>query len=70
MVTSMKKIDELNGMGPKTKELFQKINIETIEDLITYYPKRYNVIKRTDMTSITDGDKVMIDGIIDCQPTM
>ena len=70
MVTSMKKIDELNGMGPKTKELFQKLNIDTIEDLITYYPKRYNVIKRTDMTSITDGDKVMIDGIIDCQPTM
>ena len=66
----MNELKILNGMGPKTIELFHKLNIENIEDLITYYPKKYNVIKRTDMKNILEGDKVIIDGVVDCQPTM
>ena len=70
MVMNMNKIEDLNGVGPRTRELFHKLGIDTIEDLLYYYPKRYQVIKKSDMRNIKNGDKVIIDGIIDGQPTM
>lgn len=35
------KIDKLKGIGPKTAVLFQKINVDTIEDLLKLYPRTY-----------------------------
>ncbi len=66
----MKYLEEINGIGPKTKEELAKINITTINDLISYYPKRYNVIKRSDMSKVNNGDKVIIDGVVEGQPTL
>ena len=66
----MNTIEELKGIGPKTKELFEKINIKTIEDLLYYYPKKYHIIERTNMQNIAEGSKVIIDGIVDGKPTM
>ena len=66
----MNKIEALNGIGPKNKEAFHKLGIETIEDLIYYYPKKYQIIKRTDMETVKDKEKVMIDGIVDGKPTL
>ena len=37
------KIKELKGIGEKTEKLFAKIGIETVGDLIKYYPKGYDV---------------------------
>ena len=64
----MNSIDKLNGIGPKTKELFKKIHIETIEDLLYYYPSKYHLMQRTDMKNIKDGCKVIVDGIVDGSP--
>lgn len=66
----MNELETLAGIGPKTKEIFHKLGIDTIEDLITYYPKKYQVIKRSDMTNIADKDKIIIDGTVDGQPTI
>ncbi|MEE3343177.1 MAG: ATP-dependent DNA helicase RecG [Bacilli bacterium] len=66
----MKYLEEIDGIGPKTKLLLNKLNINTIEDLITYYPRKYNIIKRSDMSNITNGSKVIIDGIVESQPTI
>ena len=66
----MEQIEKLEGIGPKTSELFHKLGINTIEDLLYYYPKRYQVIKRTDMNLLNNADKVVIDGIVDGQPTI
>ena len=60
----MNKIETINGIGPKISELFHKLGIETIEDLLYYYPKKYQVIKRTDWKTVKDNDKVMIDGLL------
>ena len=35
----------VSKIGPKTEKILNKINIFTVEDLLTYYPYRYNVIK-------------------------
>lgn len=34
-------IDSLKGIGAKTKQTFEKTGIETLEDLIHYYPREY-----------------------------
>lgn len=58
-------IELLKGIGPKTSKILNKLNIYTLEDLATYYPYRYDVLKRSDMSIINDGDKVIIDGYLE-----
>ena len=43
----MTDLECLKGVGPKTYSLLNKLNIYTIEDLITHYPYRYEVLKNT-----------------------
>lgn len=66
----MKKLIEVEGIGITTSKLFEKLNIYSDLDLITYYPKRYDLLKRTDMNSINDKDKVIIDGVVEGVPTV
>ena len=44
----MKELETIEGIGPKTKELLNKIKIYTVEDLLNYYPYRYDIIKRSE----------------------
>ena len=66
----MEKIEQIAGIGPKTKELLEKLKIYTIEDLIEHYPFRYEVLKRSNLQEIKDGDKIIIDGVVEGQPTI
>ena len=63
-------LEEIEGIGPKTKELLGKLNINTVEDLLNHYPFRYEVIKRSKLEEIKDKDKIIIDGMIEGQPTV
>lgn len=65
----MKELETIEGIGPKTKELLNKIKIYAVEDLLNYYPYRYDIIKRSDLSNLSDGDKIIIDGIVEGQPT-
>ena len=38
-------IINIKGLGPKTLEYLNKLNLYTIQDLIEYYPYRYNILK-------------------------
>ena len=58
-------LSEVVGIGPKTTELFNKLNIYTIDDLVNHYPFRYEVIERSNIATLNDGDRVVIDGYID-----
>ena len=42
-------IDKIKGVGPKSVILLNKLNIYTKEDLVTFYPFRYEIIKRTSL---------------------
>lgn len=66
----MKELVELQGVGPKAIKLLEKLNIYNINDLVTYYPKRYDILKRTDMNIINDKDRVVIDGVVEGVPTV
>lgn len=66
----MIELETIDGIGPKTKELLNKIKIYDRSDLLNYYPYRYDIIKRSDISNLNDGDKIIIDGIIEGQPTV
>ena len=58
-------VELLKGIGPKISKILNKLDIYTIEDLVTYYPFRYDILKRTDMSKVMDGDKVILDGYLE-----
>ena len=63
-------LQDIKGIGESKLKLLNKLNINTIEDLLTYYPFRYNFIKRTDIDNLEDEDKVITDGIIETIPNV
>ena len=38
---------KIKGIGPKTIEYLNKINIYDVDSLVRYYPYRYNVLTLT-----------------------
>ena len=66
----MIELENIEGIGPKTKELIEKLDIHSGEELIMHYPFRYDVLKRSDISILNDKDKIVIDGIIEGQPTI
>ena len=61
-------IINIKGLGPKTLEYLNKLNLYTIQDLIEYYPYRYNIIKVSNIKDIQDGENCTIKGIVDTEP--
>lgn len=63
------RLENIKGIGPKTVSLFNKIGISELEDLVKYYPFRYNIIKKTNIYESLDGDVIVVDGIIETVPS-
>ena len=66
----MPELKDVKGIGPKSLSLLNKININTVEDLVTHYPFRYDVLKRDELSNIDDGEKIIIDGKIESMPIL
>ena len=45
MKVEKRKISSLKGIGEKTEKLFQKIGVDTVEDLIRYCPKGFEIFE-------------------------
>ena len=61
-------LEKIKGIGPKTKKLLNKLNIYTINDLLTYYPFRYDYLRRTDLLNLKENIsdiKIVMDGKVD-----
>ena len=58
------KLNAIKGIGDKTITLLNKLNIYTIDDLVNYYPFRYEILEKTDLNS----DRVVIDGVVETSP--
>ena len=61
-------IFNIKGIGPKTIECLNKLNLNTIQDIIEYYPYRYNIIKVSNIKDINDQETCTIKGIVDLEP--
>ncbi len=66
----MAELKDVKGIGPKSLSLLNKININTIEDLVTHYPFRYDVLERNELSKTEDGEKITIDGKVESVPIL
>ena len=62
------KLEEIKRIGPKTISLLNKIKIKDTNDLVTYYPFRYNIIKKSNLKEAENNTYVTIDGKVETKP--
>lgn len=59
-------LQNYKGIGPRTLNVLHRLGIWTSNDLLQYYPFRFNRIERSDLSLLQDGDKIIIDGMVEC----
>ena len=64
------KLSEIKGIGPKTEMLLNKLGIYNLDDLVTHYPFRYEILKRSDLSNSLPDEKVIIDGKVENIPIL
>ena len=52
------------GIGPKSAEKYKKLGIETVEDLLLYFPFRYEDFKSKNVLDLEDGEKAVVSGLV------
>ncbi len=65
----MIEVNKVKGIGPRSEMLLKKLNINNVLDLVTHYPYRYDIIKRSNLKD-EEIDKVIIDGKVDSIPIL
>lgn len=61
----MKQLHELKGVGPKTLTALNNIGIYNVNDLVSYYPFRYNFIKLSNKSEYLDQEVITIQGVVE-----
>ena len=61
-------LKDIKGVGSKSLALLNKLNIYTVLDLITYYPVRYDVLRRSDFSKLEPDQRVITDGRVESIP--
>ena len=63
-------LEDVKGIGPRTVTLLNKLSIHTVEDLVTHYPFRYEVLQRGNLKETEDGEHIIIDGRVESVPIL
>lgn len=63
-------LKDIKGVGPRALTLLSKIGINTVDDLVTHYPFRYEFLVRGNLAETNDGDHIIIDGKIESSPIL
>ena len=58
-------LEEIKGIGPKTLQALNDLGICSIDDLLSYYPYRYNIFKPVNISDVNEEDNFLINGTID-----
>lgn len=66
----MDSVTVLEGVGPKRAQSLSSLGIQTIYDLLYYFPFRYEDLQIKDLTEITDQEKVTLKGMIVAEPVL
>jgi len=62
---------EIKGIGEKSEELFKKIRIENVSDLVSYYPRDYDTFEEPVALSEIEEERVMaVAGVVSMYPEM
>ena len=62
------KVGQLKGVGEKRVLALEKLGVETIWDLLTYFPFRHEDLTVKDIELIEDRQKVVLEGVVISQP--
>ena len=54
----------IKGIGPKTLELLNKVNIFSIDDLVRYYPYRYNIYTPSNILDASPEETIVVTGTV------
>ena len=63
-------VSKVKGLGPKASGLLNKIGIYTVNDLVTHYPFRYDVLRRCSLKETEHDEKIIIDGRVESFPIL
>ena len=61
-------LKDVKGIGTKSLALLNKLNIQKILNLITYYPVSYDILTRSDFDHLDEDMKVIGDGKVESIP--
>ena len=59
------KLSDIKGLGPKTLDCLKNLDINTVDDLVNYYPYRHDIIILNDIKEAEDKQNVIIECIVD-----
>ena len=62
------KVSQLKGVGDKRVQALNKLGVETIWDLLNFFPFRHEDLTVKDIELIEDRQKVVLEGIVIAQP--
>ena len=63
-------LNEIKGLGKKTEQLLNKLKINTVEELVEYYPFRFEHIIKSNIEELKQDDSIVIDGIVESIPNI
>lgn len=63
-------VSSLTGVGPKAMEQLQQIGIETIQDLLEYFPFRYEDHAIRPLNETQHDERVTVQGIVHSEPDL
>ncbi|BAC13476.1 ATP-dependent DNA helicase [Oceanobacillus iheyensis HTE831] len=65
-----KPVTEVKGIGEKVAEQLATMNIYTVEDMLEYFPYRYDIFEKKPLHELIHDDKVTIEGIVVHDPSL
>ena len=62
------KLQDIKGLGPKSIDYLKNLDINSVDDLVNYYPYRHDIIVLNDIREAEDKQNVIIECIVDSVP--
>jgi ATP-dependent DNA helicase RecG len=63
-------VSTLKGIGEETAENLAEMNIFTIQDLLEYFPYRYEDYSLRDLTEVKHDEKITVEGKVHSEPSL
>ncbi|MGG3466633.1 ATP-dependent DNA helicase RecG [Neobacillus pocheonensis] len=63
-------ISVLKGIGEETAEIFSEMKIFSIQDLLEYFPYRYEDYSLRELTEVQHDEKVTVEGKVHSEPSL
>ena len=64
-------IREIKGIGEKSEKLFAKLGISTVEELLFFYPREYEIVENIrPIDQVQEGHIVVVCGTLAAKPRM